>query len=220
MTRATSNLLPGFKYKKFQQILLVLYTLVWTYYAFDPLYRPEWLLENSLVFLFLPLLFVTYKKYQLSDLSYLMLTIFMLFHVVGSHYGYSDVPIGFKLKEMFGLFRNPYDRIVHFSYGLLFAYPIYELLLRYAKFKGAWLYFLPISFILSLSAVYEIIEAVVAWTLPPEQYNPFIGLQGDIWDGFKDMLLALAGVSFTTICIYLSDYGRSQRIKNSSNVEQ
>jgi uncharacterized membrane protein YjdF len=73
---------------------------------------------------------------------------------------------------------------------------------------------------LSLSAVYEIIEAVVAWTLPPEQYNPFIGLQGDMWDGFKDMLLALTGVSFTTICIYLSDYGRSQRIKNSSNVEQ
>lgn len=199
MTTASSELHTGFKNKKFQQVLLIVYSIVWIYYAIDPLYRPEWLLENSLVFIFLPILFLSYKKFQLSDLSYLLLTIFMLFHVVGAHYGYSDVPIGFQLKEIFGLTRNPYDRIVHFSYGLLFVYPIYEVLLRYAEFKGAWLYFLPVSFILSLSAVYEIIEAIVAWTLPPEQYNPFIGLQGDMWDGFKDMLLAFLGAITTTL---------------------
>ncbi len=204
MTTAANELKSGFKNKRFQQTLLFVYTIVWIYYSIDPLYRPEWLLENSLVFVFLPLLFLVYKKFQLSDLSYLLITIFMLLHVVGSHYGYSDVPVGFKIREMFGFTRNPYDRIVHFSYGLLFAYPLYEALLRYAKFKGAWLYILPVTFVVSLSSVYEIIEAIVAWTLPPEQYNPFIGLQGDMWDGFKDMLMALTGVTITILIIFLS----------------
>jgi putative membrane protein len=204
MTTAASELKSGFKNKRFQQTLLVVYAVVWIYLAIDPLYRPEWLLENLLVFIFLPLLFLTYKKNPFSDLSYLLLTIFMILHAEGSHYGYSDVPIGFTIKEIFGFTRNPYDRIVHFSYGLLFAYPVYEVLLRYAKFKGAWLYILPVTFVVSLSSVYEIIEAIVAWTLPPEQYNPFIGLQGDMWDGFKDMLMALTGVTITVSIILIS----------------
>ena len=204
MTTATSELKPGFNNKRFQQTLLVVYAVIWIYLAIDPLYRPEWLLENLLVFALLPLLFFTYKEKSLSDLSYLLLTIFMILHAVGSHYGYSDVPIGFTIKEIFGFTRNPYDRIVHFSYGFLFAYPIYEALLRYAKFKSAWLYILPVTFVVSLSSVYEIIEAIVAWTLPPEKYNPFIGLQGDMWDGFKDMLMALTGVTITVSIILIS----------------
>ncbi len=212
MTTANSELKSGFRNKRFQQILLVMYVVIWFYFAIDPLYRPEWLLENYLVFAFLTLLILTYKKKSLSDLSYLFLTIFMILHAVGAHYGYSDVPIGFTIKEIFGFARNPYDRIVHFSYGLLFAYPIYEVLLRYAKFKDAWLYILPVTFVLSLSSVYEIIEAIVAWTLPPEQYNPFIGLQGDMWDGFKDMLMAFTGVSITVSIIFISKlFSRSSR---------
>jgi putative membrane protein len=99
------------------------------------------------------------------------------------------------------LVRNPYDRIVHLLFGFLFTYPIYELLKRYSKQQGIWLYLLPINFIISLSAIYEIIEAVVAWTFPPEQYDPFVGLQGDIWDGYKDMLLVSTGGVLCTLLI-------------------
>ncbi|HEY4755025.1 MAG TPA: DUF2238 domain-containing protein, partial [Ignavibacteriaceae bacterium] len=86
-----------------------------------------------------------------------------------------------------------------------FAYPIYELLKRYSNQKDVWLYILPINFIISLSAIYEIIEAIVAWTFPPEQYNPFIGLQGDIWDGYKDMLLVTTGAIISTLIIWFSE---------------
>ena len=169
---ASSILLPDFPSKKFQQMLLIIYLIVWTVYAISPVYRPQWWLENYLVFAFFLFLILFYKKYQLSDLSYLLITIFLLLHVIGSHYGYSSVPIGFALKDAFNLVRNPYDRIVHFLFGFLFAYPIFELLKRYSSQKGKWLYITPINFIISLSAIYEILEAAVAWTYPPNSTIP------------------------------------------------
>ena len=205
MTTANSPLTPGFRNKKFQQILLTVFVIFWTVFAISPLYRPEWWLENYLLFAFILFLVLSYNKLQLSDLSYLLITIFLLLHTVGAHYGYSSVPIGFAIKDAFSLMRNPYDRIVHFLFGFLFAYPIYELLKRYSNQKDVWLYILPINFIISLSAIYEIIEAIVAWTFPPEQYNPFVGLQGDIWDGYKDMLLVTTGAIISTLIIWFSE---------------
>lgn len=203
ITTSNSDLDHDFKTTKFQQSLLFIYLIVWTIFAISPVYRPQWWLENYLVFAFFLLLILSYKKFQLSDLSYLLITIFLLLHVVGSHYGYSNVPIGFAIKDALNLVRNPYDRIVHFLFGILFAYPIYELLKRYSSQKGKWLYILPINFIISLSAIYEIIEAMVAWILPPEQYDPFVGLQGDIWDGYKDMLLVSSGGIVSTALIWI-----------------
>jgi len=202
MKTANATLSPGFRNKKFQQILLLIFILFWIAFAISPVYRPEWWLENYLVFAFMLFLVLSYKKLQLSDLSYFLITIFLLLHTVGAHYGYSSVPIGFAIKDAFSLMRNPYDRIVHFLFGFLFAYPIYELLKRYSNQKDVWLYILPINFIISLSAIYEMIEAIVAWTFPPEQYNPFVGLQGDIWDGYKDMLLVTTGGVIGTSIIW------------------
>lgn len=205
ISSSTSILSPGFKSKRFQQMLLIIFIIFWTVFAISPVYRPEWWLENYLVFAFFLFLVLSYEKLQLSDLSYLLITFFLLLHTVGAHYGYSSVPIGFEIKKAFELARNPYDRIVHFLFGLLFAYPIYELLKRYSSQAGVWLFILPINFIISLSAIYEIIEAIVAWTFPPEQYNPFIGLQGDIWDGYKDMLLVSTGGIISTSIIWCAD---------------
>ncbi len=204
LTTVNSQQSAGFRSNKFQQVLLLVYLIVWIIYAISPTYRPQWWLENYLVFAFFLVLISTYKKYQLSDLSYLFITIFLLLHVVGSHYGYSSVPVGLTFRDIFGLARNPYDRIVHFLFGFLFAYPIYEMLKRYSSQKGKWLYILPINFIISLIAVYEILEAVVAWTYPPEQYDPFVGLQGDIWDGYKDMLLVSSGGMISTSIIWFA----------------
>jgi putative membrane protein len=120
------------------------------------------------------------------------------------------VPFGFTLRDAFNLVRNPYDRIVHFLFGVLFAYPTYELLKRYSSQKGKWLYILPINFIISLSAFYEILEAAVAWTYPPEQYDAFVGLQGDIWDGYKDMLLVSLGGIICTAIIWLFRKSKSE----------
>ena len=205
ISTANTILQPDFRSKKFQQALLLIFLIFWIVFAISPVYRPQWWLENYLVFAFILFLVLSYNKLQLSDLSYLLITIFLLLHNIGAHYGYSSVPIGFTLRDTFSLVRNPYDRIVHFLFGILFAYPIYELLKRYSSQKGKWLYILPINFIISLSAIYEIIEAVVAWTFPPEQYNPFVGLQGDIWDGYKDMLLVSTGGMISTSIIWLTE---------------
>jgi putative membrane protein len=208
ISNSYSQLSLGFRTKTFQQVLLLIYIVIWSVFAISPVYRPQWWLENYLIFAFFLFLILFYKKYQLSDLSYLFITIFLLLHVIGSHYGYSSVPIGFTIREAFGLVRNPYDRIVHFLFGFLFAYPIYELLKRYSSQKGKWLYILPINFIISLSAIYEILEAAVAWTYPLEQYDPFIGLQGDIWDGYKDMLFVSTGGILSTLIILFSEKRR------------
>lgn len=205
ISNSNSQLASGFRKKRFQQALAVIFIIFWIVFAISPLYRPEWWLENYLLFAFILFLVLSYKKLQLSDLSYLFITIFLLLHTVGAHFGYSSVPIGFTIKDAFGLMRNPYDRVVHFLFGFLFAYPIFELLKRYSKLQGAWLYVLPVNFIISLSAIYEMIEAIVAWTFPPEQYNPFVGLQGDMWDGYKDMLLVTTGAIISTLIIWFSE---------------
>lgn len=210
LTTSNSQIVSGFKTKLFQQILLSIFVIFWTIYAISPVYRPEWWLENYLVFALLLFLFLSYKKFQLSDFSYLLITIFLLFHTVGAHYGYSNVPFGFVIKNEFGLLRNPYDRVVHFLFGIIFAYTIYEFLKRYSSLKGNWIYLVTLNLIISLSAVYEMIEAVVALTFPPERYDAFVGLQGDIWDGYKDMMLVSGGGLLSTLLIWLNDKRRKK----------
>lgn len=185
-------------------IASVVYAAIWTFYAIDPVWRPQWWLDNYLVFALVAVLVATYRKYQLSDVSYILIAVFMSLHAIGAHSGYSSVELGFWMSRTFGFERpNVYDRLVHFLFGLLLAYPLHELLRRYSQFKRVWLYVLPADFILSYSALYELIEAMVAWTLPPEEYDPFVGLQGDIYDGYRDMLCALSGAVICVIVIAL-----------------
>lgn len=91
--------------------------------------------------------------------------------------------------------RNHYDRIVHFAFGLLLAYPQREMLMRKAGLRGGWAYCLPILTTLALSAAYEILEAIVASIVDPTDAAAFLGLQGDQWDSQKDMFMGLAGAS-------------------------
>jgi putative membrane protein len=107
------------------------------------------------------------------------------------------------LQDWLGASRNMYDRLVHFSFGLLLAYPVRELFLRIAKVKGIWGYYLPLDLTLSLSALYEIIEWVTAITAAPEAGLAFLGTQGDVWDAQKDMALAGTGALTAMIIVAL-----------------
>ena len=181
-------------------ISAVIYFILWIALAIDPPYRPEWLLENYLVFMFWGLIGFSFYKLRLSDVSYILIFFYLSLHSFGAHFGYNDVPFGFWFSQHCHLDRpNAYDRIVHFSFGFLLTYPLYEILKRYSKFTAVWLLILPTEFILSYSAAYELIEAFAAWTLPAKDYDAFVGLQGDIWDGYKDMLCALIGSIFIMI---------------------
>lgn len=177
---------------KYQLFLLVIFLAVWIWAAIDPVYPHDWLLENYLTFIGVPLLLITARYFRLSNLSYTLITLFMILHTIGSHYTYAEVPFGYTLQDWFGSSRNMYDRLVHFCFGFLIAYPMREIFMRIGKQRGFWSYWIPIELTLATSCIYELIEWGVAAIVNPEAGLAFLGSQGDIWDAQKDM--ALAGV--------------------------
>ena len=178
---------------RFLQALLAAYLLVWSVAAISPHARDDWALENLAVFLFATLLGLTHRRFAFSNLSYLLIFLFLLLHAMGAHYTYSLTPLGFWLQDAFALARNHYDRIVHFAFGLLLTYPVRELTRRVLHVHGFWSYGVPAIVALSLSSGYEIIESWAARIVDPELGTAFLGTQGDEWDAQKDMALALAG---------------------------
>lgn len=174
---------------------LAVFTVVWVALAIAPRYRADWLLENLLTFVAVPVLVVGYFRHRLSDRSYVQITLFLILHTLGSHYTYSEVPLGDWLRDMFGLTRNHYDRIVHFAFGLLGYGPALELMVgtrpeRRGSMRELYLAFTVIA---SWSLLYELLEWVVALTADPAAGTAYLGTQGDEWDGQKDMALAAAG---------------------------
>lgn len=173
--------------------------LVWAYLAFfgamaiRPVDRETWLLENGLVFVLAGTLVATHRRFAFSNLSHVLIVAFLALHAVGSHYTYSLVPAGFAAQELFGFARNHYDRVVHFAFGLLLAYPLREMALRIIHLRGAWGYVAPPVAVLALGAFYEIIESWAAIVADPELGMAYVGAQGDVWDGQKDMTLAAGG---------------------------
>src|SRR5207248_1134174 len=101
--------------------------------------------------------------------------------------------LGEWMKPLLHTQRNHYDRVMHFSYGLLCAYPMQEMFMRGAGVRGAWRYILPVEMTLAFSACYEILEALMASILTPDRAEEFVGMQGDIWDSQKDMFMAAMG---------------------------
>lgn len=182
-------------------VLTCLFTLEFLALAMDPFDRKDWLLENVLVVVALGALWATARKFPLSRISYTLIFIFLCIHEIGSHYTYAEVPydqwfsaaFGSTFNALVGWERNNFDRIVHFLYGLLLAYPLREIYFRVADAEGFWGYFLPLDFTMSTSMLYELIEWAAAEFFGGELGAAYLGTQGDVWDAHKDMLLASVG---------------------------
>lgn len=187
--------------------LLLCYGLLWTWLAIAPVNRRDWILENLLAFALVALLVLTYRRFQFSDVSYGLIAGFMALHAVGAHYTYAEVPFGFWLKDLFSLSRNPFDRIVHFAYGALLAYPLREALMRLVGVRGLWSYYLPASLILAQSGLFEIIESIVTVLVSPELGGAYLGTQGDEWDAQKDMASAFGGAALAMIVTLATSRG-------------
>jgi putative membrane protein len=161
----------------------------------------NWILENFLVFISLFLIIWNNKKYQFSDLSFVLFTVYICLHIYGSKYTYAENPFGYWLKDTLGFERNHYDRIVHFSFGFLLAYPMREAFISWFKFPTWVGWLLPIEITLSFSGMYELVEWAVADVFFPEQGMAYLGTQGDVWDAQKDMFLATLGAVLATSII-------------------
>ena len=197
-TVATSENRIGFRNNYWLISLLLVFLAVWISTLAGTSDMNNWILENILVFLFGFFLLYSYRSFKFSDLSYLLICVYLCLHVYGSKYTYAENPLGYWLQEVFHTSRNHYDRIVHFSFGFLLAYPMRELFLirlHYPKWVS-WL--LPIEITLSISGLYELIEWAVADIFFKAQGPAYLGTQGDIWDAQKDMFLAFSGAIIAT----------------------
>lgn len=155
----------------------------------------NWFIENALTVISLFFLVKTYRSYPFSDASYLLITLFLCLHVYGSQYTYAENPLGYQLRDMFHWKRNHYDRIVHFSFGFLLAYPVREFFFKAFSLPKSISWILPIELTLSISAVYELIEWAVADIFFKAQGAAYLGTQGDHWDAQKDIFLASLGAA-------------------------
>ncbi len=191
---------------KYKLFLLLSFVVVWIWAAINPLFPHDWLLENYLVFIFVPIIIITGRWLKLSNVSYTLITIFMILHVIGSHYTYAEVPFGVTLQDWFNPSRNMYDRLVHFSFGFLLAYPIREVFIRLSKVKGFWAYYFPFDLTAAFSASYEIIEWITARNVDPVAGLAFLGSQGDIWDAQKDMAMAMIGAALAMLVIFIINW--------------
>lgn len=206
------------RYERLVKRLAVLFALVFAVAAVRPWYFQDWVLEHVLLVLALPLYYVSYQRRLFSRLSWVLIFVFHCLHELGAHYTYAEVPYdawwrsltGRSLNEMLGWERNHFDRVVHFLYGLLLAYPFREIFLRIANARGFWGYFLPLDLTMSSSLLYELIEWLAAEVLGGDLGQAYLGTQGDIWDAHKDMALAASGAIITMLVTALVNW-RCQR---------
>ncbi len=182
---------------------LALFIAIWISTLIGTNDMNNWLLENTLTVIFFLFLILTYRRYKFSDLTYLLVCIYLCLHVYGAKYTYAENPFGYWLKDEFNWSRNHYDRIVHFSFGFLLAYPMREFFLKWLKYPTMVAWVLPIEITLSISGFYELIEWAVADLFFPAQGDAYLGTQGDIWDAQKDIFLAFLGAIIATTIVSL-----------------
>jgi len=161
--------------------------------AIEPADRFTWMLEVLPAAIAVVVLAGTYRRFPLTDLAYLLVTLHAVILLIGGHYTYAEVPLFNWLRDTFGLDRNYYDRLGHLAQGFVPAIIAREILLRTSPLKrGKWLFFIVVSICLAISACYEFVEWWVA-VGTGEAAEAFLGTQGDVWDTQWDMFLALCG---------------------------
>ena len=209
-TASTTGRIP-LSNNKFVWLLSSLLLAYWVYGWFNCIDLQDWIIENFLVVMGLSILFITRKWHRFSDLSYACIFLFVFLHLYGAFYAYTQNALGDWLQNRFNLWRNPYDRIVHFSFGLLMAYPFRELLINRFRVssKASWL--LPVEISFSFGTLFEMIEWGVSELTTKETGETYVATQGDVWDAHKDIALAALGASITMLIVYMMYRRRKHR---------
>ncbi len=186
----------------FPAVLLAAFGVWFVALGIAPSFREDWLLENLLVFAAVPALVWGSRRLRFSNPVYLALFVFFCLHEVGSHYTYSLVPYRDWIPALAGG-RNHYDRLVHWSYGLLVTPALFEVFAAYAPARAAWRWLLPATSMFGHSVIYELIEWGAAETFGGDLGVAYLGTQGDAWDAQKDMALAALGTVTSLVGIAL-----------------
>jgi putative membrane protein len=202
-------------HRRYLLVLAALFAALWVALAIHPWYRSDWAMENALVAAFVVLIAWSWPRFMLSRISYTLIFLFLCLHEVGAHFTYERVPYDQWFRSVFGVGanallgweRNNFDRVVHFSYGLLMAYPVREVFLRIAAVRGFWGYFLPLDLTMSTSMMFELFEWAVAVSFGGDLGQAYLGTQGDPWDAQKDMALASLGALVAMLVTFVVNRG-------------
>lgn len=194
-------------HRRYALILGTLFVLVWVLLAIHPNDRQDWALENVLAVIAVVVLAATAKNLPLSRISYTLIFVFLCLHEIGAHYTYAEVPydrwfaaiFGRSWNSIMGWERNHFDRLVHFCYGLLLAYPIREVFYRVAEVRGFWGYFFPLDVTMSTSMLFELFEWGAVALFGGDLGVAYLGTQGDVWDAQKDMAMATLGAAMAML---------------------
>lgn len=172
-------------------LLGVFAVFIWS--GIQPRDRFTWFLEVLPAIVGVGLLLATYRRFPFTPIIYPLVAMHAVILIVGGHYTYAEVPLGFWMRDLFHFTRNHYDRIGHFAQGFVPALITRELLLRTSPLRrGRWLTVIVIATCLAISALYELTEWWVA-EATGEAAQAFLGTQGDPWDTQWDMFMALLG---------------------------
>ncbi len=191
-TASSSDRLP-FANNGLLKAFLLLFTSAWVFTFIGTTDRANWVTENVLTAVFIGGLVWGHSRFRFSDLSYTLMFVYILLHIYGAMHTYAENPLGHWLQERFHSERNHYDRIVHFSFGFLLAYPMRDYFMNHFHWPNWVCWVLPVEITLSFSGGYELIEWAVADIFFPAQGHAYLGSQGDGWDAQKDMGLAFSG---------------------------
>jgi len=180
--------------KKYLLFLLIVTLAFWVWSGMNLQdTRLTWVLETLPCMIALPVILLTYKRFPLTGLVYTLIAIHAVILMLGGHYSYAKVPLGFWMEGWFGWTRNNYDKIGHFMQGFGPALYVREILVRRSPLQpGKWLAFLAIAVSLAFSALYEIVEWLASLSNPADT-EAFLGTQGYIWDTQTDMFWCLIG---------------------------
>lgn len=202
MTTASSPIRFPFRQNYFLIGYLILFFALWASTLIGTTDLYNWIIENTLVVIFLLILALTFRRFQFSNVSYTFIFVYLCLHVYGAKYTYAENPFGYWMKDYFHFERNHYDRIVHFSFGFMLAYPMRDFFLNKMKFPSWVGWILPVEITLSFSCLYELIEWAVADVLFTAQGAAYLGSQGDIWDAQKDMFMAGCGATIIMLLVF------------------
>jgi putative membrane protein len=171
----------------------VVAVLVWSLVGCHDLLT--WFLEVLPVLIGVPLLIHLYPRYRFTNLVYSLIAVHTTILMIGGHYTYALMPVFQWIKDYFGLDRNYYDRLGHFTQGFVPAFIAREVLLRWSGLaRGKMLTYLVFSCCMAISALYELFEFAAAKATGTAA-DAFLGTQGDVWDTQWDMTFCLIGAT-------------------------